>query len=86
MKYIEKIRSYRIWNFAIFDFVVSFVGMYILSIILNVNPIRMLLLTIPLGILIHYLLGIETPLNKLFLSKNNLIIKLIVVLMVILAY
>lgn len=68
---IEKLRQYRIKNIALFDLISAFLGMIILGVIYakftGDNIIKVviifILLTIPVGILTHYVLNIKTTLN-----------------------
>ena len=75
---LQKLRSYRFMNLAIFDLVSAFGGMILLTWLLNTYYPQLgmkyctaLLITIPIGIVVHYLLGIPTQLNyKLGLSGS----------------
>ena len=65
---LQKLRSVRICSIAIFDLVVAFLGMGLIGIFITDNRFYLLMilaLTIPLGILVHYALGIPTRLNYL---------------------
>jgi len=86
---IEFLRSYKLLDYAIFDFVVSFLGVYLLSPILTklfllfkikVSRKSWLLLTIPVSILVHYLVGNITPMTKDFLNLNgSYLLKIIII-------
>ena len=68
---LDKLRSYRIGGIALFDLVLALLGMYFLAPYLNISRRSALLLTVPLGVITHLILGQETHLNKLlFMSKN----------------
>ncbi len=69
----EGIRQYRIFDLAIFDFVVVFISTYILQIILNrfVLPLKynisyllLLLFVLLLGIVCHRIFCVRTGLDK----------------------
>jgi hypothetical protein len=79
---ITQLRTYKIFDLAVFDLVTSVLGMVILFVILHrlfFNKLRLInfiiagvLLAIPFGIIIHILFGINTSLNfKLGLSYKN---------------
>lgn len=65
MNLLTTLRSPRIGKFAIFDFVTAFAGMYYLAPYVGLKPRTGLLLTIPTGLVVHLLLGIETPLTNM---------------------
>tara|TARA_B100002051_G_C16241078_1_gene394972 strand:- start:47 stop:295 length:249 start_codon:yes stop_codon:yes gene_type:complete len=76
---INELRKYKIFGMAIFDLVVSMIGMIIIFILLKkwhfkelstLNfIIAAIILTIPFGIIVHILFGVNTGLNyKLGLS------------------
>lgn len=80
---IEKLRSYKIFDIAMFDLILGMVGLILLFIFsqqkwfpeLDIKSfvLAAILLTIPLGIIFHVLFGIDTALNyKLGLSKKPL--------------
>ena len=70
---IKDIRSYRIFGLAIFDIVLSMIGMIVLFIIAKLVFFKELdmwkfivaavFLTIPFGIVVHVLIGQNTTLN-----------------------
>ena len=88
---IEFLRSFKLIDYAIFDFVASFLGIYLLSPILTklfsiiklkVTRKSWLLLTIPVSILVHYLVGNITPMTEDFLNLNaHYVLKGIIILM-----
>ncbi len=70
---LEFIRSFRVGGYAIFDFVVSFIGIYLLapflSLLFSKLNIRIsrkswLFLTVPLSVVFHLLFGSYTQLTK----------------------
>lgn len=71
---IEYLRSFRLYNFSIFDFVTAYLGVYLLVPILNwiISPTRRqlshlqwLLLVLPISIIFHLLTSTSTPLTLL---------------------
>lgn len=69
MSIIEFLRSFRIYNIALFDLFISLVGLYIFGkTVFPGKPPRVYLLwsvifVLPIGIMVHYLFGIPTMLN-----------------------
>lgn len=80
---IDQLRSYKVMEYAVFDFVASFVGMYFIAQKMNWNIKKAMLLTIPFGIMVHLVLDIDTPLNRQVLGPENYLVKLIIGAMVI---
>jgi len=88
---IETLRQFRIFNYAIFDFGVSFVFIYLIApaltkifryIKLEIPLKSWLLLTVPLSILVHILVKNITPMTKNFLDLNNYyLLKIIIISM-----
>lgn len=77
---IEYLRSFRIFNYAIFDLSVSFLGIFLLSPLLTrlfhlfhleISTVSWLLLTLPLSILIHILVNNYTKMTTNFLDLNG---------------
>jgi hypothetical protein len=70
---LQKIRSYRIFKVAAFDLITAFIGMILCSLLLRYfffptiskqyTILVAILLTIPIGIITHYMLDIKTTLN-----------------------
>ena len=80
MTTIEFLRQFRLGKYAIFDLVVSFMGIYLLSpflskiflkVRLSIPKQNWLFLTLPLSILTHLLVGNRTLMTKDFLSLNS---------------
>ena len=76
---IEYLRSFRIGEFAIFDFTLAYVGVYLLVPILNkiilptgrqLSRIQWLLLVLPLSIIFHLIFGNMTPLTRLAIDPS----------------
>lgn len=77
---IEYLRSFRLAGYAIFDLTLAFVGIYLLAPVLSklflkigvvVPRISWVLLTLPLGILVHVLVGTNTMMVKDFLDPSG---------------
>jgi len=74
MNIIEDLRKYRIYNMAIFDWIVSISFFVIISLLLqkpiNLNLLlKIIIIIFPLSILIHKLFKINTNLVNMF-DKN----------------
>jgi len=90
MNTIEYLRQFRLFEYAIFDLVVSFLGIFLLSPLLSklfllirikIPKRNWLFLTLPMGILIHLLFGSFTPMTKNFLDINDhYILKAIIII------
>jgi len=91
---LEYVRSFKIGDYAIFDIVVSFVGIWILSPLLTkffrffkleIPLSSWIFLTLPLSILIHALVGKITPMTKYFLDPSgHFLLKLFIVILLVL--
>ena len=77
---IEFLRQFRFGGYAIFDFGVSFLGIYLLSAFLSkiflkikvfVPKQNWLFLTLPVSIIFHILVGSMTPMTKYFIDING---------------
>lgn len=94
MTTLEYLRHFHFFGYAIFDLVVSLIGMYLLSgtlskfflkINIKIPKINWVFLTLPIGILIHIIVGTYTPMTKDFLSLNShYILKFIIIFFLIL--
>ncbi len=80
MTTLEFLRSFHFFGYAIFDLILSFIGMYLISgrlskLFLKINIIvpkmNWVYLTLPIGILVHILVGTYTPMVKDFLNLNS---------------
>jgi len=86
---IEFLRQYRIFGYAIFDLGASLLGMYFLApllsklflnIRLKIPKLSWLYFTIPLGILIHLIVGNMTLMTRNFIDlQSNYILKIVVI-------
>ncbi len=89
MNFITYVRQFRIFNFAIFDIAVSFLGMYLLSGFLSRMFLKIgveiparswILWALPIGVLAHLVSGQMTPMTKNLLDLNGHYILKIVIL------
>ena len=95
MNIIDTLRQFRIAGYAVFDFAVSFLAMYLLApylqklfLHLHVDIPRSswLYLTVPIAIVSHLLVGRMTPLTQQFLDlQGHYLVKLAVLVLVVLA-
>ena len=91
---IEFFRQFRFSGYAIFDFAVAFLGIYLLSPLLSkiflkfridIPKQNWLLLTLPISIFIHLLVGRITPMTRDFIDiHNHFILKLLILCLLIL--
>ena len=96
MDIITTLRQYRIGQFSIFDFAISYLGVYVISPIiiyflkyLNIHTTRTALmwLVLPVSIITHIVIGKYTPLTLMFLdSGGHYTIKVIIVVMLYMAW
>ena len=77
---IDFLRQFRVGGFAIFDFTTAFLGILILSPLLSwifkkvgfkIPKKNWLFLTLPIGILVHVLIGRRTPMTQEFLDLSS---------------
>lgn len=83
---IDYLRSFRVMNYAVFDFIASFIGMFILAKIFKLNMKKSMLLTIPLSVVSHILVDNITPLTKQTIGEGNYLVKLIMIILIISAF
>lgn len=94
MDIIEFLRQFRVADYAVFDFVVSFIGIYFLAPLLSkiicylrvyVSRLSWLYLTLPLSILIHLLTGNITPMTRDFIDTDgHYLLKIGIIILVVL--
>lgn len=94
MDIISFLRQFRVGGFAIFDFVVAFWGIFMLSpwlskifrkLGLEIPKRNWLFLTLPIGIVVHLLIGRKTPLTADFIDlKSHYFLKIIIIALFIL--
>lgn len=87
-------RQFRVGEYAIFDFAVAFIGVYLLSPLLSriflkigidIPKQNWLYLTLPIGILAHVLVGRITPMTRDFLdTHNHYVLKAVILVLLIL--
>jgi len=91
MTTIEFLRQFRIGGYAIFDFVVAFLGIYLLSPLLSkiflkfkiiIPKSNWVFLTLPIGILAHLIVGNITPMTRNFIDINgHYILKILILIL-----
>jgi ethanolamine transporter EutH len=91
MATIEFLRQFRIGGYAIFDLVVAFLGIYLLSPLLSkiflkfkiiIPKINWVFLTLPIGILTHLVIGNITPMTRNFVDINgHYILKILILIL-----
>ena len=69
MSLIDSLRSYRLGGFAIFDFVAALYGTALLAEQFGYRRVDGYVAAIPLGVAVHWALGINTPLNRIVLGN-----------------
>ncbi|MCK5285635.1 MAG: RluA family pseudouridine synthase [Candidatus Pacebacteria bacterium] len=86
---IEFLRQFRFYEYAIFDFIIAFLGIYLLSsslskiflkIRINIPKQNWLFLTLPISIFIHLIIGEITPMTRDFININDYYILKILIL------
>ncbi len=91
---IEYLRQFRIGEYAVFDIVISFLGIYLLSPLLSklflkfrieIPKRNWLFLTLPIGILVHLLTGNMTLMTKDFMDiHSHYVLKILILVLLIL--
>jgi hypothetical protein len=80
MTTLEFLRQFRLGGYAVFDFAVSFLGMFLLSPLLSklflklhleIPKLNWVFLTIPIAIIVHLLVGNMTPMTKSLLDLHG---------------
>ncbi len=80
MNIITYLRHWRFEGYALFDLTLSFLGMWLLSSLLSkifrlihvqVPTINWVILTLPISIVIHLLVGRHTPMVQNFLNPHG---------------
>ena len=89
MNTIEYLRQFRIGGYAIFDFAVAFIGIYLLSSFLSkmflkigvdIPKLNWIFLTLPIGILFHLLFSRITPMTADFINMHgHYILKIVII-------
>lgn len=93
---IEYLREFRFSWYAIFDFIVVFIAVYLLAPLLSKIFIKLKIdipkknwffLSLPIGIIVHLLVGNITPMTRDFIDINNhYILKIIIICLLILGF
>ncbi len=91
MDIISVLRQFRIGPFAVFDFLLAYLGIFLLAPTLTKYFAKIhfyftrgdwLWLTLPIGLLVHFLFGLHTPLVKMVTDHSGFYtIKFLVLLM-----
>lgn len=89
MEFIETLRQFRIGPFTIFDVVAAYLGVFIIALafyklfpkVSSYIPVSSWLwLTLPIGVMFHLVLRIDTPYMIMLLDPNDFYIAKIVLL------
>ena len=76
------LRSFKILDFAIFDFVVSFGSAILIANNYNLNINKVMYSVIPISVIIHVLFKQYTPLTKKIIDPGNIIYKIIFIMLI----
>ncbi len=71
MSLIETLRGPRVGQFAIFDFALAFGSAWLLAPRIGMSRKRALAAVLPLGVVVHRTLGVDTPLTRMVLDRNG---------------
>lgn len=71
MTLVNQLRSYKIMSFAAFDFIVSYISMYLIGKYFKLDTTKMMLAVVPLSLIIHTMIGLETPLTRSVFSPKS---------------
>lgn len=95
MNVIDTLRQFRIAGYAVFDFLVAFLAIYLvapylqklfLKVHVDIPRVSWMYLTIPIALGAHLAIGRMTPLTEQFLDlQGHYVIKLLVLVFVVLA-
>lgn len=90
---IEFLRQFRLGEYAMFDFFVAFLGIYLaspwlskalLKLRIDVPKRNWLFLTLPIGIFVHVLIGTVTPMTRNFLDlQDHYILKIFILILLV---
>jgi len=91
MATLEFVRQFRFGAYAIFDLSIAFLGVCLLSPLLSKLFLKIglyiprhnwLFLTLPIGILVHLLMGLMTPMTENFFSwPGELWLKIVILIL-----
>ncbi len=77
---LEYLRSFRIYNFSVFDFTLAYLGIYLLVPLLNklisfthreLSHWQWMLLVLPISVIFHLATANMTPLTKLAIDPHG---------------
>lgn len=71
MSLIQTLRGPRIGPFAVFDFVTALGAAYWIAPKIGMSRKVAMLVAIPAGVVVHELLGIDTPLNRMVFGRGR---------------
>jgi len=93
MNIIEFLRQFRFSDYAIFDFAITYIGIYLLAPLLSkiflkirvdIRKKNWLLLALPLSVLIHLLVGKITPMTRDVIDMHDhYILKILILILLI---
>lgn len=72
---IQTLRGPKIGPFAVFDVTTALAGAWLVGPRLGLSREQALWAAVPFGVLVHELLGIDTPLNRMVSGPGNLVAK-----------
>jgi polyferredoxin len=84
---LATLRLFRIGGFAVFDFAISFLAMWLIGNWFGGAPMgrRFLYATVPFSVVAHYMAGQMTPLTRMATEPGNWPLKLVLVALVVAA-
>lgn len=89
MGIIDFLRQFRVGGFALFDFTTAFLGVFLLAPLLSklfrklgleIPKLSWLFFTLPIGIIVHILIGKRTPLTEEFLDPSGHYLSKVIIL------
>ena len=66
MNSLDQIRAYRVAGFSVFDVAVALLVAYVLAKRYRWDLLKTIIVVLVLGEVVHYALGISTPVTRLF--------------------
>ncbi len=67
----EGLHSYRIFDIAIVDLILTIFAAYLLSFYINYDFTLILILLLVMGVILHYIFGVKTTVNKFILATGS---------------
>ncbi len=96
MGFIEVLRQFRVGTFSVFDFVTAYLGIFILALILSklfpkinthIPMSSWVWLTLPIGVVVHLILQIDSPLIKMLFDLNgSYLVKIVLLFMLFMGF